>query len=195
MVSKLSKVKSIILSLLADGKEHSSDEIRSILIKEGVELDKKSGALRTAIYQLRTSGVEIYSRDRGIYQMKENENGCFVLKNFTTLMPEKKISPKCIYIHEDGSLVFNGKLNQEIESREVEIKIHNNGKAVALIPNGEYCHKFTKSGRTKNAELVKKLKSKHIDIPATFEMEQDEDSGIWFGKLRSDNNKEKGNLL
>lgn len=183
MMSKLAKVKSIILSLLADGKEHSSDEIRSIINKEGLELDKKSSTLRTAIYQLRVSGVEIYSRDRGIYQIKEKENSCLVLKDFTTLMPEKRISPKCIYIHEDGSLVFNGKLNQEIRSREIEIKIHNNGREVALIPNGEYCHKFTKSGRSKNTELVKKLKSKHINIPATFEMEQDKDSGIWFGKL------------
>ena len=183
MMSKLAKVKSIILSLLADGKEHSSDEIRSIINKEGLELDKKSSTLRTAIYQLRVSGVEIYSRDRGIYQIKEKENSCLVLKDFTTLMPEKRISPKCIYIHEDGSLVFNGKLNQEIRSREIEIKIHNNGREVALIPNGEYCHKFTKSGRSKNTELIKKLKSKHINIPATFEMEQDKDSGIWFGKL------------
>ena len=193
MMSKLAKVKSIILSLLADGKEHSSDEIRSIINKEGLELDKKSSTLRTAIYQLRVSGVEIYSRDRGIYQIKEKENSCLVLKDFTTLMPEKRISPKCIYIHEDGSLVFNGKLNQEIRSREIEIKIHNNGREVALIPNGEYCHKFTKSGRSKNTELVKKLKSKHINIPATFEMEQDKDSGIWFGKLL--NKAKKSNQL
>lgn len=185
MVSKLAKVKSIVLSLLADGEEHSSDEIRSVINKEGLEIDKKSTTLRTAIYQLRVSGVEIYSRDRGIYQIKEKENSYVVLKDFTTLMPEKKISPKCIYIHEDGSLVFNGKLNQEIRSREIEIKIHSNGKEVALIPNGEFCHKFTKSGRSKNTELVKKLKSKHINIPATFEMEQDKDSGIWFGKLHN----------
>ena len=129
------------------------------------------------------SGVEIYSPDRGIYQIKEKENSHPVLKDFTTLMPEKRISPKCIYIHEDGSLFFNGKLNQEIKSREVEIRLHNNGKEVALIPDGENCHKFTKSGRSKNTELVKKLKSKHINMPATFEIEQDNDSGIWFGKL------------
>ena len=70
------------------------------------------------------SGVEIYSPDRGIYQIKEKENSHPVLKDFTTLMPEKRISPKCIYIHEDGSLFFNGKLNQEIKSREVEIRLH-----------------------------------------------------------------------
>ena len=74
MVSKLAKVKSIVLSLLADGEEHSSDEIRSVINKEGLEIDKKSSTLRTAIYQLRVSGVEIYSRDRGIYQIKEKEN-------------------------------------------------------------------------------------------------------------------------
>ena len=185
MVSKISKVKNIILSLLADGKEHSSDEIRDIISKEGLELDRKSNTLRAAIYQLRASGVEIYSRDRGIYQIKQSENNCLELNDFTTLIPEKKVSPKCIYIHEDGSLVLNGKLNQEIKSREIEIKIHNSGKEVALIPNGECCHKFTKSGRTKNADLIKRLKSKHVNIPATFEMEQDKTSGVWFGKLHN----------
>lgn len=92
-MSKLAKVKSIVLTLLSDGKEHTSDEIRSIISKEGLELDKKSSTLRTAIYQLRISGVEIYSPDRGIYQIKEKENSYPVLKDFTTLMPEKEFSP------------------------------------------------------------------------------------------------------
>ena len=39
------------------------------------------------------SGVEIYSPDRGIYQIKEKENSHPVLKDFTTLMPEKEFSP------------------------------------------------------------------------------------------------------
>ena len=98
-------------------------------------------------------------------------------------MPEQKISPKCIYVHGDGSLVLNGRLNAEIKTRQVEIKISNDGKKLALVPDGENNHKFTKSGRTKNTELVKKLKSKHISVPATFEMEQNKDSGIWIGEI------------
>ena len=61
MVSKLSQVKNIILEILSDGMEHTSDEMRSRINKEGIELDKKCSTLRTAIYQLRNNGTEIYS--------------------------------------------------------------------------------------------------------------------------------------
>ena len=69
--------------------------------------------------------------------------------------------------------MFNGKLNQEIRSREIEIKIHNNGREVALIPNGEYCHKFTKSGRSKNTELIKKLKSSYDSKDVSVELDEE----------------------
>jgi hypothetical protein len=71
----------------------------------------------------------------------------------------------------------------EIKSRQIEIRVSSDGKKLALIPDGENNHKFTKSGRTKNEELVKRLKNKRIGIPATYEMEQDKDSGIWIGEI------------
>lgn len=194
MTSKLAKVKNSVLILLSDGRERSSDEIKALIQEEGIELDKNSSTLRTAIYQLRKSGIDIYSRERGVYQIKEKgkekESDHPLLKDFTTLMPEKKVSPKCIYVHGDGSLVLNGSLNTEIKTRQVEIKISNDGKKLALIPDGENSHKFTKSGRTQNMELIKILKSKRIDVPATFEMEQNQESGIWIGEIhRNEKNK------
>ena len=115
-----------------------------------------------------------HSRDRGVYQILENvekEEAPF-LQEFTTLLPEEKNSPKCIYVHSDGSLNFNGKLNGEIKSRQIEIRISDDGKRIVLIPDGKNNHKFTKSGRTKNTELIRTLKKKHIGVPATFEMER-----------------------
>ena len=50
MVSKIAKVKNIVLDLLSDGKEHSSEEMKILIQKDGIELDKKSSVLRTAIY-------------------------------------------------------------------------------------------------------------------------------------------------
>lgn len=185
MASKLGNVKNIILELLSDGMEHTSDEMRSRINEEGIELDKKCSTLRTAIYQLRNSGNEIYSRDRGIYQLKEKKKkeDYPILAEFTTLMPEEKVFPCYIYVHMDGSIVLNGKLNKEIKSRQIEIKITNSGKQIALIPNGEHNHKFTKSGKTKNMELLKKLKSNHLGVPATYEMELDKKTGIWIGEI------------
>lgn len=125
------------------------------------------------------------SRDRGVYQILENvekEEAPF-LQEFTTLLPEEKNSPKCIYVHSDGSLNFNGKLNGEIKSRQIEIRISDDGKRIVLIPDGKNNHKFTKSGRTKNTELIRTLKKKHIGVPATFEMERYMDSEIWIGEI------------
>lgn len=185
MASKIAKVKNIVLDLLSDGKEHSSEEMKILIQKDGIELDKKSNVLRTAIYQMRSSGIRIYSRDRGVYQILENvekEEAPF-LQEFTTLLPEEKNSPKCIYVHSDGSLNFNGKLNGEIKSRQIEIRISDDGKRIVLIPDGKNNHKFTKSGRTKNTELIRTLKKKHIGVPATFEMERYMDSEIWIGEI------------
>lgn len=193
MVSKLSQVKNIILEILSDGMEHTSDEMRSRINKEGIELDKKCSTLRTAIYQLRNNGTEIYSRDRGIYQIKEKSTEEYypILKGFTTLIPEKKISPKYVYIHADGSIILNGKLNKEINSRQIEIRINNNGKKLALIPDGKNNHKFTKNGSTKNIGLLKELKNKHIGVPVTYAIELDKDSGIWIGELCKNMNTKK----
>ena len=193
MASKLSRVKNIVLDVLSDGMEHTSDEMRNRINEEEIELDKKCSTLRTAIYQLRNNGTEIYSRDRGIYQIKEkNTEECYpILKGFTTLMPEKRISPKYVYIHADGSLILNGKLNKEIKSRQIEIRINNNGKKLALIPDGKDNHKFTKNGRTKNIGLLKELKSKRIIVPVTYAMELDKNSGIWIGEIYKNMNTKK----
>lgn len=37
--------------------------------------------------------------------------------------------------------------------------------------------------RTKNTELIRTLKKKHIGVPATFEMERYMDSEIWIGEI------------
>ncbi len=185
MISKLARVKNIVLEVLNDGKEHTSDEIKRRIGEEGIELDNKCSTLRTAIYQLRNSGIDIYSKDRGVYQIKDKnmQERNSILQGFTTLMPEQKLSSKYIYIHADGKLILNGRLNSEIKSRQIEIRISDNGKKLALIPDGEYNHKFTKNGSTKNMTLLKKLKNKHVSLPVTYEMKLDTNSGIWMGEI------------
>lgn len=112
MTSKLASIKKIVLDTLSDGQEHSSEEIKHNIQMAGIELNKKSSVLRTAIYQLRNNGIEIYSRDRGIYQIKEKDKQKVpdFLEDFIILRPEIRVSPKCVYVHEDGNIVLNGKL-------------------------------------------------------------------------------------
>ena len=186
MTSRLSQVKRIVLELLADGEEHTSDDIRRCIRDAGIELDQRSSVMRTAVYQLKKSGTEIYSRDRGVYQLREKsaeEKKDSLLDGFTVIMPCQKNVSRYVYIHSDGSVRINSALNREMKSQQIEIRISDTGKQLALIPDGDNSHKFTKTGQTKNMEIVKRLKGNHINIPAAYEMELDRDSGIWIGEL------------
>ena len=60
MVSKLARVKEIVLEILSDGKEHTSVELLNCINNKGIEISKESSTLRTAIYQMRNNGVDIY---------------------------------------------------------------------------------------------------------------------------------------
>lgn len=195
MTSKLARVKETILELLSDEKEYTTDDIRKYIINEGIDLDSKSSVIRTAIYQLRSNGVDIFSRDRGIYQIRKREirESNPLLKDLVTILPNEKTSPQRVYIHSDGKITISGKLNADIKTRQIEIRISSDAKRMALIPNGEHAHRFTKAGGTRNDELSKKLKSKHLSMPVTYMMEQDEKSGIWIGKMIKTprNSKEK----
>lgn len=186
MGTKIEAVKKIVLSILEDGEEHSTEEIRNGIRRAGIEISAKSSSLRTAIYQLRNSGVEIYSRDRGIYQIKGKQKvkeEFYYLKDFIILKPEKKKSPKCVYVHRDGNVVLNGKLNEAIKDRQIEIRVSKDGKRLALLVNGDDSHKFTKSGCCRNQELITLLEEKEIIFPVTYEMEWDNDLGVWLGEL------------
>ena len=195
MASKLARVKETILELLSDEKEYTTDDIRKYIINEGIDLDSKSSVIRTAIYQLRSNGVDIFSRDRGIYQIRKREirESNPLLKDLVTILPNEKTSPQRVYNHSNGKITISGKLNADIKTRQIEIRISSDAKRMALIPNGEHAHRFTKAGGTRNDELSKKLKSKHFSMPVTYMMEQDEKSGIWIGKMIKNprNSKEK----
>lgn len=176
--SKTAKMKEYILEILSDGKEHTSLEMVQRINEKGLEIDQAN--IRSVIYLLRKSGIDIDSKERGVYQLKKKEK-IPLLRGFTTVVPEEKSSPKYIYIHDDGSVRLSSTLNNKIKSRTIEIRLDNTGKRIALIPDGENSHKFSKSGCTKNSDLIKLLKGMHISVPATYEMNLDSKTGIWIG--------------
>jgi len=180
-MSKLASIKSIIMEKLGDGQEHSAKDLRDEIRKCGIDLPERSSAFRTAVYQLKNSGINIESRERGLYCLVKSEAG-IQLKGFTVLKPVDKVSRRCVYIHEDGKIVLNGKLNGEISSRRVEIRIADSGEKIALIEDGKECHRFSKSGHTKNIEIIKILGKKRILFPICYEMEKQDN--LWIGKLK-----------
>ena len=185
------KAEKIILDLLADGKEHSSDEIRRVLAQKGILSNRKYDVLRMSIYQLRKNGTEIYSRKRGVYQIEQKEKPDEIKKNypnpedFVIVLPEEKTTPKYLYIQEDGYIRLNGKLNREIKSRQIEIRRTNDAEEIMLIPDGENSHKFTKNGHVKNTELVKEIKKKYKEFPVVFRMEWYANCKAWVGRVES----------
>lgn len=124
MASKLARVKETILELLSDEKEYTTDDIRKYIINKGIDLDSKSSVIRTAIYQLRSNGVAIFSRDRGIYQLRKREirESNPLLKDLVTILPNEKTSPRYVYIHSNGKITISGKLNADIKTRQIEIR-------------------------------------------------------------------------
>lgn len=179
-MSKLARIKDIVMEVLADYQEHTAQELREEIQKQGVYLDDGSSAFRTAMYQLKNSGLNIDSRERGIYCLKKMEED-IRLKGFTVLKPIDKVSRRCVYVHDDGKIILNGKLNGEILSRKIEIRLADNGEKLALIEDGKEYHRFTKSGHTKNIEIIRVLGKKKISFPICYEMEKKEE--IWVGNM------------
>ena len=182
-MSNIAKVKNIVMAVLSDYEEHTTEEFRKSIQKEGIRIDEKSSALRTAIYQLRNNGINIDSRERGIYQLSRGENMSKCLEGFVLLKPEVRFDKRYVYVHADGKIVLNGKLNNDIKSRKIEIRTSVDCEKMVLIIDGENAHKFTKSGSTINKEFIKRLSRKKIGFPITYEMNR-EGNNMWMGEIK-----------
>lgn len=180
-MSKLATIKNIIVEELGDYQEHTMKELREKVNESGIEIDKGGSALRTAIYQLKNNGLPIESRERGIYCLKMKKEFS-QLEGFSVLKPVDNNAKRCVYIHSDGKIILNGRLNGEITSRNIELRIANKGEKLALIVEGNESHKFTKSGHTKNSELLKILEKKKYVFPVCYEMEKVDD--VWIGCVK-----------
>ena len=187
MSSKLSTVKELILEILSTENEYTTEDIKKYISTKGITIDSNSSVIRTAIYQLRSTGLEIYSRDRGIYQLinKNPKENNLLLEDFETIYPNQRFAQKRVYIHPDGKVSMSGSLNSEIKTRLLEIRISKDFKKIALIPNGEHAHKFTKTGVAKNNTFIKIMKNRHRISPVTFNMKKQESSNIWIGQIES----------
>lgn len=105
--------------------------------------------------------------------------------------PHERTPRKCVYVHADGKIILNGRLNSIITSRNIEIRVSKDGEKIALIVGGSNCHTFTKNGHTINKEIINIL-GKRLNYPLGYEMENNIVDNIWIGKLQKvENKKEK----
>ena len=75
-------------------------------------------------------------------------------------------------------------ITMHILRRDIEIRIADFGEKIALIVGGEESHRFTKSGRTKNPEILKMYGKRKVNFPIGYNMENIE--GIWIGEIRKE---------
>lgn len=189
-MSKLARIKQILLTALDDSLDHTADDLREIIKQNNIEITAGDSSFRTAIFQLRNSGYNIVSKERGTYKLVKNKSN-ELLDNFFIIEPEEKKENYCVYIHNDGKIVLNGRLNHAIDSKEIEIRISSDGEQLALIANGTKCHKFTKSGYSQNQDLLKIVKKKRVSLPACFNMEFNPVYKMWIGKINRTPRKTK----
>ena len=95
-MSNLSRIKDIIVNVLSDYEEHSSEDLRKHIQKEGISLDARSSSFRTAIFQLRNSGMNIESRERGVYRLIMEKKEERDLVGFALLKPEDRTTKRYI---------------------------------------------------------------------------------------------------
>lgn len=67
------QIKSLILQLLSDHKEHTTQEMNDLLVTNGILLDSKSTLLRNVLHNLKKEYQNLDNPRRGVYQLAEED--------------------------------------------------------------------------------------------------------------------------
>lgn len=68
------QIKTIILDILSDGKEHSIQEIRDFVLSQDIVLDKTSTLLRNILHNLKKEYPNLLNPSRGVYRLLLTED-------------------------------------------------------------------------------------------------------------------------
>lgn len=66
-MSKNMMIKKLILEIMKDGKEHTSQEIQALAIERGIIDNSKTTAIRNAVYTLNKQEANFHIIERGHY--------------------------------------------------------------------------------------------------------------------------------
>lgn len=80
-MTKGNMIKKCILELLADGKEHTTVEIREYLDKQNVVIEKNSTLIRNIIHNMKGENPNFVNVGRGVYQLRFSEDNNLDLEN------------------------------------------------------------------------------------------------------------------
>lgn len=102
-------------------------------------------------------------------------------------MPEKWFDVKSIKVSERGEMVMNAGLKKELQKdgklMEINIEIADEFKLLKISSADSNGYRFPKNGRIKFLEFAEKLEQTGYSLPAIYNVEWNENAGVWIGVL------------
>lgn len=195
-------MKNLILSCLSDGKQKTTNEIKTFIQKNGASLDTNSSLFRTCLYNLKKENPLLKNPKKGVYYLESSSNinnKKFTIPNidnfedFEDVLPiPRRNSFLVASVLKDDTLCINSHLLSFFPNKIAGIKIKKDASQLILIPNGEPSIQLGKNGRTKNYYLSQKLAQCHKKLPVYYVGEWDDEKNYWVGVLSLTNpNKTK----
>lgn len=185
-----SKIKNWVMECLADGREHSTGEMKEYLANHGLVIESGSSALRNVLYTLRKDG-KLTSLEKGMYRRSDVEPAIeemslaqkYHFEEYDVIREDLSNKSKYkVTVAEDGTFTVSAGLLKCFPQKRAVIRLHKDGKSMLLVAEGEGQLSLNRNGRSKKPEVTRRLKELKYIFPMVYEGEWIEADKIWVGK-------------
>lgn len=210
ILSVTGQVKALIYEILEDGETHTIKQFKESIYKKNIDVSDVNTTIRNALRDMMDKDKNILRISRGVYYLnKPNERQKNVTElqdyhisvssessrqlnydnnDYVLIEPSARKKKRMVLsITKDGWIFFNQPLLTAINQSEVEIRVKKDGSSMILNLEGEVKCKITKSGRSKNYQLVDFLHERKFTLPVYYDFEWDPDKNRFYGKLTYQN--------
>lgn len=103
--------------------------------------------------------------------------------NFFEIKENRKHYLKTITIYENGRIKISRAIAEKLEKEKVALYIANDYRRLILNPNKEEL-KVKPDGTIQASQSIEELKRQGADFPLAYEMEWNQEEGLWLGTLK-----------
>lgn len=105
-------------------------------------------------------------------------------EEFREIFPAARVQACFLTITAKNKTSLSPKIAQAT-GRRVRLHMSSGGLSVLLVPGkeNETCHTVTKAGFISSKAFVEAIAAEGVSLPARYEMQKDEATGAWIGKL------------
>lgn len=203
------QVQKIIYEVMGDYLPHTLEEVRKKCKESGVEIKEKSKALNTVVYRMKKDGKIRSTGQKGTYilekkldelkqeshkgekqkvektQKETKENSEW--ERASILWPDEKTYGELrVTINDKGEIRLNETFRKRLNTDRVAVRF-GNGYYVILLKEqqkGDGVYQYTKAGIIRNRGIVKKLKERKIQLPASYTVMWNDKEKFWRGELK-----------